>query len=144
MWSDTLQAIERAHLLRVGAWGAASVLVGTLLLALVAARRGRAPLLFQFALQTAAWGAVDVALAAWGLRALAPRDYAAATRLDRLLWLNAGLDVGYVAAGVTLATAAWTLGRRMGGVGAGLGVILQGVALLLLDVLALAQTGSTL
>jgi hypothetical protein len=144
MWSDTLQAIERAHLLRVGGWGAASALAGTLLLALIAVRRWRTPLLFHFALQTAAWGAVDLALAGWGLSALTLRDHAAATRLDRLLWLNVGLDVGYVAVGATLAIAAWRLGRRLGGVGAGLGVIVQGVALLVLDGLVVAQLASSI
>jgi hypothetical protein len=144
MWSDTLLAIERAHLLRVGGWGAASVVVGTVLLVIVAMQRARPALLFHFALQTTAWGALDVAIAAWGMQGLAPRDYAGATRLDRVLWLAVGLDVGGIAAGVVLAVAAWVLGRRMGGVGAGLGVILQGVALLLLDALALSLTGSTL
>ena len=45
MWSDTFLAIERGHLLRVAAWGTASVIAGTLLLALIALRRQRSPLL---------------------------------------------------------------------------------------------------
>ena len=144
MWADTFLAIERAHLLRVGAWGIACVLVGTLLLAIHAARRLRSPLVRHFALQTAAWGAVDAALAVFGFRGLALRDFDGATRFDRLLWLNLGLDVGYVAVGATLAIAGWTLGRRLGAIGAGIGVILQGAALAALDGLVLAQLGSTL
>jgi hypothetical protein len=62
------------------------------------------------------------------------RDADGAARLDRLLWLNTGLDVGYVAVGLTLAIAGWSLGRRLGAVGAGLGVVVQGMALLALDV----------
>ena len=144
MWADTFLAIERAHLLRVGAWGAACVLVGTVLLALLALRRQRSPLVFHFALQTASWGAIDLALVALAFRGLGLRDFDGATRFDRLLWLNVGLDVGYVAVGVTLAIAGWVLGRRLAPVGAGLGVIVQGAALLALDIVVLAQLGSTL
>ncbi|HEX8850914.1 MAG TPA: hypothetical protein VF761_15390 [Gemmatimonadaceae bacterium] len=132
MWSDLVLAAERAHLQRLMLWGGTSVVVGILLL-LTVARPRRSALLFHFALQTAAWGAVDLALAASGVRGLAMRDLAAATRLDRFLWLNVGLDAGYVAVGVTLALSAWLLGRRLGGIGAGIAVVIQGLALLLLD-----------
>jgi hypothetical protein len=144
MWSDTFLAIERGHLLRVGAWGAACVVVGTLLLALLTLRRQRSALVFHFALQTAAWGAIDVAIAAVAWGRLALRDFDGATRVDRLLWLNLGLDVGYVAVGATLALAGWLLGRRLGPVGAGLGVIVQGGALIALDAVVLKQLGSSL
>jgi len=133
MWSDTLLIAERAHLLRLLAWGAASVLAGSAIAALLAARRAHSPLLTHFAVQTAAWGAIDMLLAGLAWRGLAMRDAAGAARLDRLLWLNTGLDVGYIGVGVTLAIAGWTLGRRMGAVGAGIGVVLQGIALLALD-----------
>jgi hypothetical protein len=67
VFADALLALERAHLARLLVWGAGSVLAGTSLLALVAVRRaaGPAPLLWHFAVQTAAWGAVDLALALW-------------------------------------------------------------------------------
>jgi hypothetical protein len=133
MWSDTLLLAERAHLVRLLAWGAASVLLGSALLAYLAARRASSPLLANFAIQTAAWGTIELALAALAWRDLAPRDVTAATRLDHLLWLTAGLDIGYVAVGATLVVTGWALGRRLGLVGAGLGVIVQGAALLLLD-----------
>lgn len=141
MFADTLLAFERAHLVRLLAWGAGSVLAGTMLLALVAVRRaaGPTPLLWHFAVQTAAWGAVDLALALWARRGLALRDNAGARELERLLWLNLGLDVGYVAVGVTLALTGWIVGRRLGAVGAGLGVIVQGTALFLLDLLFVQQ-----
>jgi hypothetical protein len=42
--------------------------------------------------------------------------------------------VGYIAVGVTLATCGWRLARSRGLLGAGLGVGMQGTALLLLDV----------
>ena len=140
MWSDTLYALERAHLLRVALWGGGSVLAGSLLLALLAVRGrlGISPLVKHFAIQTAAWGAVDLALIALAWRGLALRDHAGATQLERVLWLNIGLDAGYVGVGATLALTAWLLGRRMGGVGAGLGVIVQGAALFVLDVYVVA------
>lgn len=133
MWSDSLLLAERAHLVRLLAWGAASVLAGSAVAALLAVRRAHSPLLTHFAIQTAAWGAIDLLLAGLAWRGLAMRDVAGAARLERLLWLNTGLDVGYVAVGVTLGVAGWTLGRRLGAVGAGLGVVVQGIALLVLD-----------
>ena len=57
------------------------------------------------------------------------------TRLDRLLWLNVGLDTGYVMVGLTLVVIGWRLGRRLGLVGAGLAAVIQGIALALLDLL---------
>lgn len=90
MWSDTFLLLERAHLLRLVTWGAASVVLGTI-------------------------------------------DLQDAAQLDRFLWLNVGLDAGYVGIGATLAIAAWVLGRRWGGVGAGVAIVIQGLALLVLD-----------
>lgn len=139
MWADTLLTAEQGHLLRLLAWGAMSVLVGSALLAWLRAGRRASPLLEHFAIQTAAWGAVDLAIAAIARRSLVPRDVAAATRLDRVLWLNIGLDVGYALVGITLIIAGWRLGRRLGLVGAGLGVVVQGVALVVLDLLLASQ-----
>jgi hypothetical protein len=133
MFADDLLALERAHLLRLLVWGGACVLLGTLVLAALAARRADSPLLKHFALQTAAWGAVDLALAGWGLRGLHLRDYDGAMELARTLWLALGIDVGFIAAGVTIAVMGWLLGRRLAPVGAGVGVVVQGAALLVLD-----------
>ena len=58
--------------------------------------------------------------------------------------MNLGLDAGYVAVGVTLALTGWLLGRRLAPVGAGIGIVVQGIALIALDALVLAQTGSGL
>ena len=131
MWADSLFIAERNHLLRLAIWGAACVLAGTALLILVFFRRGgRWPLLSHFSIQTAAWGAAWMAMAAWGLRSLAYRDLDSYTRLDRALWMGVGLDVGLAAMGTTLALAGWWMGRRMGAVGAGLAILIQGLALL--------------
>lgn len=133
MWADTLLAAEGAHLLRILLWGAASLLVGTGLLAWLRLGARRSALLEQFAIQTAAWGTAEIALAALARASLGIRDLTAATRLDRLLWLNLGLDAGYVMLGLALAIVGWRLARHLGYVGAGIAIVLQGGALALLD-----------
>jgi hypothetical protein len=139
MYADTLQALERAHLLRLLVWGAASVLAGTALVAWLRVASRQSALLKHFAIMSAVWGALDltVGLALW--TQLAIRDVAGATRLDRLLWLNIGLDVGYVLVGLTLVTIGWKIGRRLGLVGAGIAIVVQGFALALLDLVLAAQ-----
>lgn len=134
MWADTLLVLERGHLVRLALWGGASVVMGTLILAILMMKRVEAPLLRHFAIQNAAWGAIDLVICMFSWRGLALRDYAGAQQLVNILWLNTGLDAGYIAIGVTLAIAAWRWGPRPGAIGAGLGVIVQGLALFLLDV----------
>ena len=133
MWSDNLLLAERAHLLRLLAWGAGSALAGTALLVALVSRRWRSPLLFHFAVQMAAWGAVDLVLAWAGWNGLEMRDLAGAVRLDRFVWFNAGLGFGYAGVGATLAIVGWRTGRRLGLVGAGVAIVVQGLALALLD-----------
>lgn len=130
---------ERIHILKLTIWAALSVAVGLLLLTALRLRRTDSALLRHFAIQTAAWGAVDLAIVFWARSRLSLRDLAGATELDRFVWLNIGLDVGYAGVGLTLALTGWALGRRLGLVGAGLGVIVQGLALAVLD-LQLAAT----
>ena len=131
MWADTLLAAERTHLHQLIAWGGASVVIGFVLL-VTAGQPRRSPLLFHFAAQSLAWGTAVLAVAMVHLRSLTLRDLAGATRLDRMLWLNLGLDTGYVAVGITVAICAWLLGRRQGGVGAGVAIVVQGLALFLI------------
>ena len=144
MWSDTLLALERAHLLRLLVWGATSIVAGTTLYAVLMLRRTGSELLRHFAVQTSAWGLLSAAIAATGMLRLSERDLAAATRLDRLLWFSVGLDIGLVLIGVTLASAGWILGRRLGPVGAGIGVMVQGAGLLALDLRFVAITARVL
>lgn len=135
MYADTLLAAERGHLLRLALWGALSVVVGTGVWGVLAVRRVRSPLLLNFAIQTGAWGAVDLAICAAAWRTLRLRDLAGAIALDRFLWFNIGLDAGYVAVGATLAIVGWRLTRSLALVGAGIGIIVQGSALAVLDLL---------
>lgn len=139
MWADTLQAAERAHLLRLLMWAATSILTGTAMLAWMRARSVKSDLLRHFSIQTMAWGAAIALITVWQLPQLVPRDIASATRLDRMLWLYVGLDVGAVAVGVALVAVGSRLGRRMTLVGAGMGVIVQGGAVALLDLILAGQ-----
>lgn len=139
MWADTLLVFERTHLIRLIVWGGASLIVGTALLGLLRLRGHRSALLDHFGIQTAAWGGVELALSLNRLHQLELRDLAGATRLDRMLWLNIGLDVGYMMVGIALLVLGWRLARRMGFVGAGLAVIVQGLALALLDLVLAGQ-----
>lgn len=139
MWADTLQAAERTHLLRLFIWSAASILCGTGLLAFLRARDHGSPLLRHFAMQAAGWGAATALLAAWLFHSLAPRDVGSATRLDRMLWLHIGLDVGLIVAGLALVVVGWRADRRLAVVGAGIGVLVQGCALGLLNLLLAGQ-----
>ncbi len=132
-FGSDLLALEELHLLKLGVWGALSVVVGTALVAFVRARRTESPLLQHFGIQCAAWGLIDLLIVWWAHGGLALRDLAGAIALDRFLWFNIGLDVGYVMLGLTLALCGWKLGRRLGLVGAGLGVLVQGLALTVLD-----------
>ena len=133
MYADTLLLLERLTLLRLVAWAASSVLVGTGVLAFAASRRVRAPLLKYFAVQMTAWGVVELIIGAVGWRTLGLRDAASAARLNNMLWLNAGLSVGLVATGLVLATCGWILGKRLSVVGAGVATAVHGLVLLLVD-----------
>lgn len=133
MWSDTLLAAERNHLIRMIIWAVTSATLGTALVAFITVRRTVAPILQSFAVQALAWGLVELIVAAASWQLLDMRDVSAATRLDRMTWLYVGLDVGIIGVGVTLAIVSWMQGRRVALVGAGLGVVVQGLGLLVLN-----------
>jgi hypothetical protein len=133
VWADTLLRAEQQHLLRLLFWAATSIVGATALGAVTAIRRIKSPLLTNFAIQTVAWGLLIGGITGVRLQTVALRDVAAATRLERMLWMTIGLDIGCVAAGTVLAIAAWVMSRRLGGVGAGTAIAIQGLALLVLD-----------
>lgn len=133
MWADTLLSLERGHLQRLAVWALSCLLGGTALLTWLTVRRATAPMLRHFAIQTAAWGAVNALIAGWAWRGLALRDFGSAQQLVNILWLNTGLDVGYAGVGLTLAILAARWGPKPGALGAGVGVVVQGLALALLD-----------
>ena len=93
------------------AWGAASV-AGGVAMAVVGGRTGDR-FVRAFGTQTIGWGAIDAALALGGAararrrRATPPDDPASAgadaARVRRILVVNAGLDVLYIAGGLAVA-----------------------------------------
>lgn len=133
MWSDTLLAAERSHLIRVALWAVTSAALGTTFVAIIMVRRIAAPIVLWFAVQTMVWGSLELIVAAARWFALSMRDVAGATRLDRFTWLAIGLDIGIVGAGVTVAAIAWCFKRHFSAFGGGLGVVVQGLGLLVLD-----------
>lgn len=72
-------------------WGGASVVLGAVGLLVP----GVSPFLRGFALQTVIWGAIDGALGTLGL-------WRPARRLKKILLINSGIDLIYVAVGVAL------------------------------------------
>jgi hypothetical protein len=133
VWADSLLDAERRHLLELLLWSALSVFSATTIAVTLVAKRIRSALLSHFAIQMLAWGLVIAAIAAFEIHTLDRRDVAGAARLERLLWVNIGLDTGYVLVGVTLVAAGRRLARSMAAMGAGAGIIIQGLALLLID-----------
>ena len=139
MWSDTLLLAERAWVLRVLVWGGACALLGTTLLVFLAQRPRSTRLLAHFAIQTAAWGMCQVIGAVLWWRALTPRDIAGAERLDDMLWFLAGLETGIVMAALAMIAIGWRTGKRLSILGAGTAIVVQGLALLLLNLHTLAR-----
>ncbi|HMQ30673.1 MAG TPA: hypothetical protein PKD53_08075 [Chloroflexaceae bacterium] len=135
---DNFFAYQRRALRPLLAWGIGSSVGGALMLLVPGAAR-------HFGVQAAAWGVIDVLLAIAGRRrallkaeelAHGDLDEAAAAReaegFQRLLALNAWLDLLYIAAGLAVA-ARWR--DRPDRRGLGLGVAVQGLFLLVFDAL---------
>jgi len=133
MWSDTLLAAERSHLIRLLLWAATSATLGTVVVAIVSVRRRNASIVFWFAIQTLVWGTAELMIAVGRWQSMSMRDVSAATRLDRLTWFAIGLDVGLIGIGVSTALIAWRRKQSLGAFGGGLGVLVQGLGLLVLD-----------
>jgi hypothetical protein len=141
---EALRRAERAHLLRVGAWGVSSAVVGTAL-ALSSGGRDDDPFLHGLGVQTAGWGLVNTAIAAGGLafggRGDPPETpgeaLAAESRWGQILVVNLGLNAGYMMAGGALV---WAGGQGIDRGdelrGHATAVIAQGFGLLVLDGLA--------
>ena len=111
-------------------WGGANIVGGTGL-----AVAGRGVTSSAFGQQSAAWGTINLAIAGvgwWRSR----RASVELPRLRTILLLNAALDVGYLGAGAALVASgrgqddAHAAARR----GHGAAVMVQGAALLALDV----------
>ena len=118
------------------AWGAGSAVVGAGLL------RTQSVVVRHAGQQALAWGLIDLFLALNGRRSArrqaavadAAATISAAIRFRTILVVNAALDVGYIAGGTGLARrSAQHPDRR----GTGFGIALQGLFLLVYDLLLL-------
>jgi hypothetical protein len=110
--------------------GASSVVVGGAI-ALVSSSPGPR----AFGQQSAAWGAINLGIAGFGAWRSRTRPAEAAS-LRRTLLVNAGLDVLYVAAGAHVAHHRSSVIGRIppdAARGHGLAIVLQGLALMALD-----------
>jgi hypothetical protein len=133
VWSDTLLTAEQHRALAGVVWGVCSLAVGVVAVVIARRRAERSALVFHFGAQMLAWGGAAVVLSVARYAALAPRDLGGAVRLERALWFGSGLELGIAGAGAAIALVSWAAGRRLGGVGAGITILLQGLALAIID-----------
>jgi hypothetical protein len=117
------------------AWGGLSTGVGAALMVIEADD----PFLFWGGLQHLLWGATNVVIGSASVykanhtRPSAIEDVAVrARRMRRVLWINAGLDVLYVASASLL----WGLSERREVQGSGAAILVQGGFLLAFDISA--------
>ena len=140
--SEALHSDQRAHLWRVGAWGAANMAGG---LALIALSDSETEVVRRaFGIQSAAWGAVNVGIATFGLlngpdaaETVWRAAFGAENTYADILLVNLGLNVGYAAVGTTMLVAG-SRDVRSADLwrGHGAALILQGAGLFFLDGLA--------
>ena len=133
MFADTLLRAEQFHFLHVMVWGASNVLAGLAVVLLLARYASAAAALRYFGNTVLVLGLLEMAGAFWGYRGVALRDYAGAVELDRMVWFEAGILLGALAVGLSIAVAAWRYARRLGPVGAGVAVATHAAALLALQ-----------
>lgn len=131
VWLDA----QDDHLMRVGAWGGASLVSGVLMLTL-----GADPEMRSYGGQTAVWGAAHLTFAGVGLAARGhppPRsaedERAAEARLARMLTTHLLLNAGYAALGTAVWATAPDGSEGASRRGHGAALVTQGTMLLLLD-----------
>lgn len=134
MWADSFLRVEQQHVFSLLLWGASTVLCATIIAITLAAQNRRSPLLVHFATQLAVWGILATIVAGMEWHGIHLRDVASATRVERLMWLRTGFDIGVVGMGVTLAAVGRILARNPGASGAGMAIIMHGLALFAVDV----------
>lgn len=150
---DDVEAVERELTRALRAWTVASTLTGAA--AAVAGRLSGEPALRAFGAQTVLWAVVDAAVMGVGAAVRARADGPPpAQRLRLLLTTNAVADVGYVALGSALASRPDRVPRRLRRQkhgrrtsdaelrAHGAAVVVQGLALLVLDTRAARKLGT--
>ncbi len=130
-WPSELAPVRaelRDHLKRLAIWSGISVLGGIKLIGLFATM----DVVRAAGFMTAGWAGVNLIIAALGWNGKPPQSRA---QFREFLWLNQGLNAGYVGVGLTLALA----GSGPSVIGSGWAVVPQGLALLVLDGLLLRR-----
>lgn len=134
MWADSFLRAEQHHVLSLLLWAGLTVVSATVLGVTLVAQRRASPLLARFATHLALWGLVAALVAGVEWHGLHLRDVASATRVERLMWLRIGFDLGFIGMGAMLAAAGRVIARRPGAIGAGMAIIVHGLALFAIDV----------
>ena len=115
-------------------WAGLTVLTATVLAITLAAQHRVSPLLTRFATLLAVCGLVVAIVAGIEWHGVHLRDVASATRVERLMWLRIGFDLGIVGMGSILAVAGRAIARRPAAIGAGMAIVVHGLALFAIDV----------
>lgn len=133
MMGDSAERSLRAIGPQLAGWSALSMASGAVLMAM------GTPLWHAFGVQSVAWGAIDGAIAWFGMRDHRRKRrtlgtgnagwHAEVVKVRRILLLNVWLDVGYVTVGLLIAS----FGAEGVRLGHGLGVVVQGAFLLAFD-----------
>jgi hypothetical protein len=127
---EPVEQVERRLTQLLGGWAALSLVAGS---ALWRAPRTRGQERTRdFGRQTAFWGAVNSGIAGVGAVRRARGHRTSPRRLRRVLLVNAGLDVGYVAGGLALLSPPSRLPVRPRP-GDAVAIVVQGLFLLALD-----------
>lgn len=134
MWADALLGAEHLHLLRILAWGALTVVVGTALVVITTLSRARGGALGALGAPLAALGALEILAAAIVYRAAGLLDAAGAARLQNLVWLQLGFYAACAVAGVLIAALA-RRARLSPAFGGGLALAIHAAALVALTAL---------
>lgn len=139
MWSPALYGVERAHLLQLLLWSAASLVMGAVVIAALRMRRERAPLAMWFAIGMALCGAAESCFALLRWRGLSERDYVGALRLTTHVHLAMIAELWLVAGASVLLWAGLTLLKRLDLMGVASALAAHGGVLFVLDRLFLAR-----
>lgn len=131
MWADALLRAEHLHLLRILAWGALTVVVGTALVVVATLSRARAGALDALGAPLAALGVLEIAGAGIVYRSAGLIDAAGAARLQNLVWFQLGLYAACALAGVLIAALA-RYARLRRALGSGVALAIHGAALVAL------------
>jgi hypothetical protein len=131
----------QAHLARLGIWALLSILLGlTLSVATLWIKRS-SKFWQHFALQFLSWGIINLIIVFLARSNTKAYSFGEFTLAREFLIFNEGLNIAYIAVGLTLVIVA----RRMATAplsGAGWAVIFQGLALLVLDTILLLRLPS--